>query len=216
MDRFAPTERITRGAVGCSFSSMPVTPFHFGPGLLLKAVLGRRMSFGTFVLVQCAIDVESVANILLDRWPVHDHLHTMVGALAVAAVVAVASRRPLTSLNEALRARGPDDLAGRYLSDGISALACRLNAHTKFTEALRPLSWSGAFSGAALGAITHVLLDGVIHLDMAPFGSWLATNPLLVDESFLWMHLGCAIVGVVTLLLWPWLSKLSPSGVASQ
>jgi hypothetical protein len=37
---------------------MPVTPFHLGPGLAAKAVLGRHMSLTVFGLGQVAMDLE--------------------------------------------------------------------------------------------------------------------------------------------------------------
>ena len=62
---------------------MPVTPFHFGPGVMLKAALPRRVSLTAFVAANVVIDAESVVNLLAGRWPVHAALHTLVGALAV-------------------------------------------------------------------------------------------------------------------------------------
>ncbi len=62
---------------------MPVTPFHFGPGLLLKAAFPRAVSFTAFAAANVLIDVESVANRLLHRYPVHTALHTFPGATVV-------------------------------------------------------------------------------------------------------------------------------------
>ena len=75
---------------------MPVTPFHVGPGVLLKAVAPRRVSLTAFAAANVAIDVESVANLLLGRYPVHATLHTFLAAtlvgLAVGAAVGWAGR----------------------------------------------------------------------------------------------------------------------------
>ena len=62
---------------------MPITPFHFGPGLLLKALAPRGISFTAFAAANVAIDVESVVNLLAGRYPVHALLHTFPAALAV-------------------------------------------------------------------------------------------------------------------------------------
>lgn len=62
---------------------VPITPFHFGPGLLLKAVAPRRVSFTAFAAANVAIDVESVVNLLAGRMPVHALLHTVPAAFAV-------------------------------------------------------------------------------------------------------------------------------------
>lgn len=69
---------------------MPVTPFHFGPGVLLKAAAPQRVSLTAFAAANVAIDVESVANILLGRFPVHATLHTFLAATAVGLAVGVA------------------------------------------------------------------------------------------------------------------------------
>ena len=69
---------------------MPVTPFHLGPGLLLKGLAPGRVSLSAFTLANVSIDAESVVNLLTGRWPVHATLHTLVGALAVGLLAGVA------------------------------------------------------------------------------------------------------------------------------
>ena len=76
---------------------MPVTPFHLGPGLLVKAVAPRHVSFTAFTVANVLIDLESVVNLLVGRQPVHAALHALPGALAVGVgagvAVAVVARR---------------------------------------------------------------------------------------------------------------------------
>lgn len=69
---------------------MPVTPFHFGPGLLLKAAAPGAISFAAFVAANVVIDVESLVNLVSGTHPVHATLHTFAGSLAVGALVGVA------------------------------------------------------------------------------------------------------------------------------
>src|SRR5688572_17263662 len=125
---------------------MPVTPFHFGPGVVLKAVGGDRFSFGAFALVQVAIDVESGFNMLTGRYPVHDHLHTMPGALIAAALVAVVARPGLPPVLRLLR-RMLERVEG-YPASLLPSAA--------------PAGWTPIVIGALLGGVTHVLLDAVI------------------------------------------------------
>jgi hypothetical protein len=113
---------------------MPVTPFHFGPGAVLKVVGGDWFSFGAFALVQVAIDVESGFNMLTGRYPA---VHLPSAA---------------------------------------------------------PAGWTPIVVGAVLGAVTHVLLDAVIHADARPFGEG---NPLYVPGSFVPMHVLCLAAGAV-------------------
>lgn len=78
---------------------MPFTPLHLGPGLLLKAAFGNRLSLRTFALVQVVIDVESLFNIARHHSPVHGPLHSFVGTFAVGVVTAA-------MVHLALRRRG--------------------------------------------------------------------------------------------------------------
>lgn len=107
---------------------MPVTPFHFGPGLLLKAAARGRLSLTAFVAANVVIDVESGVNLLAGRTPVHATLHTlgvaMLAGLAVGALVHVAGRR-LGARKASSWARGPALLGGwlggvtHVLLDGV-------------------------------------------------------------------------------------------------
>ncbi len=58
---------------------MPVTPFHFGPGLLLKST-GLALSMWAFMAANVMIDVESGWHLLHHHYPVHRFCHTAVGA----------------------------------------------------------------------------------------------------------------------------------------
>lgn len=71
---------------------MPVTPFHLGPAVIVKAACPRWFSLGVFAIVQAALDVESVGNIVAGRYPVHGGLHTLPGALLLSAAVIVPAR----------------------------------------------------------------------------------------------------------------------------
>jgi membrane-bound metal-dependent hydrolase YbcI (DUF457 family) len=62
---------------------MPVTPFHFGPGLLVKAVAPRHVSLTAFVGANVVVDLESGYFLLTGGWPVHRTLHTFVAATLV-------------------------------------------------------------------------------------------------------------------------------------
>ena len=63
---------------------MPFTPFHFGPGLALKGIIGRHMSFSAFVVANVAIDIEPLYYMLRNDPPLHRELHTAIGAMLLA------------------------------------------------------------------------------------------------------------------------------------
>jgi hypothetical protein len=153
---------------------MPVTPFHFGVGLLGKGVAPRSISLCAFVASQVVIDCESAYFLFVAReWPVHRVLHTFalatpVGGLVGLAVWAVARRI-------------------RWLSE-VAVL--------RNDCALRP-----AILGGLLGGLTHPLLDGIMHDDIRPFLPFTSANPLhlLIDLGPL--HVLCILFGVVGVAL---------------
>ena len=83
---------------------MPITPFHVGPALVVRALGPRWFSLGVFSLVQVAIDVESVVNVILGRYPIQATLHTVAAGVAalparawrLVAAAATLPRRALT------------------------------------------------------------------------------------------------------------------------
>lgn len=175
---------------------MPVTPFHLGPALVVKAVCPRWISLGVFAVVQVAIDVESVGNLLLGRYPVHAGWHTVPGALLVAAVVVVPARALLAPLY--LRLARALERAG--------------DVPAWVRDELASLSWPSALGGALVGALSHVGLDAIIHADVVPLWPWVPGNPLLVPGSFVATHVACVVAGVLGLALWAVLATRRPAG----
>ena len=57
---------------------MPATPFHFGPGLLVKAAAPRQFSMAAYSLAQVVIDIESGFHMLRGDSPVHRQAHTFL------------------------------------------------------------------------------------------------------------------------------------------
>ncbi len=152
----------------------------------MKAFLRDRFSLGVFALSQGVIDVESVVNILRGNWPVHAHLHTLPGALAVSAACALVGPSIVNPAYRWLAARG---------GDGVALPAW---AHGE----MRPVGWTASIVGALFGGLSHVALDGMMHPDMAPLAPWTAGNPLLLPHAFLAIHLACAVVGALGLAAW--------------
>ncbi|MCC6581625.1 MAG: hypothetical protein IT440_14430 [Phycisphaeraceae bacterium] len=66
---------------------MPMTPWHVGPGLACKAVLGRRMNLTVFIVAQGVMDVEVVAKLLMQRPHIHGWSHTYLGAALIGAAL---------------------------------------------------------------------------------------------------------------------------------
>ena len=154
---------------------MPITPFHFGPGVLFHAAAPRRVSFIAFVVANCITDVESIYNVLNGNFPVHRFLHTFVGA-AVAAAITIALF-----------------LFMRWLA--------RSHPLPDLFE-WQQLTPAPVIVGALLGSYSHVIFDGIMHADMRPLAPWSDANPFLHAVSLGTLHWACVILGIAGVLLW--------------
>lgn len=147
---------------------MPVTPFHWGPGLLLKAAAPRAMSLTAFAATQVAIDVESSYYLLQGAWPVHRTLHTFLwGSMAGLAVGVALS--------------GVGRVTGRERVLGFE----------------QELALGPAVVGGLLGGSSHALLDGIMHADIQPLEPFAAGNPLHGLIGLGALHLVCVAAGIV-------------------
>ncbi|MFQ5946541.1 MAG: hypothetical protein ACE5NC_09895 [Anaerolineae bacterium] len=165
---------------------MPVTPFHLGPALLTKAAGPKWFSLGVFTVIQIAIDLEPVGYVLAGDYPRHAALHTLAGSVLLAIAAIVPAKYGLSCLYERIRHRlATSDSPPRWL-----------------VAELNPISWKTAMTGGLLGAISHVILDAVIHLDVTPFAPLSYENPFFVPYSFVWVHVLCGISGGLGLLIW--------------
>jgi hypothetical protein len=155
---------------------VPFTPFHFGPGLLLKAAAPARFSLTSYAAAQVVIDLESGYYLLTQQAPVHRTLHTfLVGGAAgavVGATVGLVGRSLLRRL-----ARSPRPLVAAELAGSSTLL------------------------GGLAGGLAHALLDGMMHYDMHPFWPLSSANPLLGLLSLKALHLFCVVTAVLGLLL---------------
>lgn len=159
-------------------SEVPVTPFHFGPGLLGKGLAARWYSWTAFAASNVFIDCESLYYLWRGAWPVHRQLHTFLGAGLVGvatALLLIGIRALWPRLRTALAAKSPS----------VRAEATPL----------------GIVVGGMLGALTHPLLDGIMHSDIQPFQPWTASNPLHGVIGVAALHEGCLAAGLVGAIL---------------
>jgi hypothetical protein len=150
---------------------MPATPFHLGPGVLIKAAAPRQFSMAAYSLAQVVIDVESGYYLLRGEYPVHRQAHTfLLGGLIGLLCGLIVSRvggwwaRPRDVVPEALAA-----------------------------EFRMPLAVvSGIFGG-----IFHSVLNGIMYPDIRPFRPFTDANPLYGLVSIRTLYLFCTITGLV-------------------
>ena len=167
---------------------MPITPFHFGPGAVVKAAAPRHFSFTVFALSQALIDLEPIGFFLFTGDPVHPYLHTYLGATLVF-------------------------LASWWLGRPVGEWALRVwNAWLSPAQA----RWLGyeprvtvraAAAGAFVGAYSHVAIDSIMHGDMeplAPFSAasaWLHAIPV---ETLQWLCVLAGAIGISGLVWQRW------------
>jgi membrane-bound metal-dependent hydrolase YbcI (DUF457 family) len=154
---------------------VPITPFHFGPGILFSGAAPRRVSLIAFVAANCITDVESIYNVLTGNFPYHRFLHTFLGAGVVTALTVALF---LCTRQLARKFPLPNWFSWQQLT-------------------LLPVT-----AGAFLGSFSHVVLDGVMHADMRPFAPWSDANPFLHLVSLGVLHGSCVITAVLGGLLW--------------
>ena len=158
---------------------MPFTPFHMGPGLLIKAAAPRRVSLVAFGTVQLAIDLETLYYMTNGEAPLHRTLHTFLfGTLFSMAIGGLVFS--IGWLTHRLVAR-------RAISMSIGAALPLFEPET---------SAAGVFGGAIVGAVTHVILDGIMHGDAQPFAPFTDANPMVGLIRWDPLHLMCVVMGV--------------------
>lgn len=155
---------------------MPVTPFHFGPAALAKAITPRCFSFIVFGLTQVVIDTEPLYYMARGAWPIHRFFHTYLGATVVAVLAA---------------------FAGRPLCEGVLRLWNRRLSPTQrdWLGVASTISFAAAATGAFFGAYSHVLLDSIMHSDMRPLAPLSNGNSLLHVASIEHLYISCAGLG---------------------
>ncbi|MEZ6196659.1 MAG: hypothetical protein R3F20_13190 [Planctomycetota bacterium] len=158
---------------------MPFTPFHLGPGALLKAVGGRRFGFAMFAATQVAMDLEVAIRIAAGAPPWHGPSHSYPGALLIGGVTLIAGRPAWKVLARAWNRRADPRIP-------------RLVAELPFLPSL---------VGAALGVWSHVLIDGLLYPEIRPWYPRISRALGLGNFSFAEVYGGCLIAGILGLAL---------------
>jgi hypothetical protein len=155
---------------------MPFTPFHMGPGLAVKAGMGRRMSLMVFGFSQVAIDIEPLIRLIRGDAVVHGFTHTFVGATLIGAASVLLGRPVCQLLLDHWR---PPESAG----------------FESFVRGPAVISWPAAAWGAFIGTYSHVVLDAIMHADTRPLAPFSDANAFLGLLAAGAMHFWCAMSG---------------------
>lgn len=156
---------------------MPITPFHLGPGLAVKAVADDRFSLMVFGFSQVLIDFEPAVGLFRAADVLHGFSHTYVGATLLA-VVSIG--------------------VGRPLCEWLARLVNRCRHFPTFGAVPWPerIATPAAVTGAFVGTYSHVLIDGVMHHDMHALAPFSMRQPLLGLVSVWTLYLFCILCGV--------------------
>src|ERR1700693_4672173 len=150
---------------------MPATPFHLGPGLLVKAVAPRKFSMAAYSLSQVVIDIEAGYYMLHHATPVHREAHTFaVGGLIGLLCGLIVSR------------------VGAWVARPRDVVPEALAAEYRLPVAVL----SGIFGG-----VFHSVLDGIMHSDIRPFRPFTQAHPLYGLVSVQILYLFCIVTGVI-------------------
>lgn len=129
---------------------MPITPFHMGPGLLIKAVMQGYFSLIIFGWAQVLMDIQPVLAIMSGSGNIHGFTHTYTGAALIAIIAAISGKWVY-------------DWCLRFMEKDFSSYQKQLfHASGKLTSGI-------AISSALIGTVSHVLLDSIMHPDVEPF-----------------------------------------------
>ncbi len=153
---------------------MPFTPFHMGPGILVKAVLQGSFSLMVFGWAQIVMDIQPLFVLVTGDGHLHGFSHTYVGATLLAVFSA---------------------LSGKYLSE----IGLKISGIAKKGRSIT-IRWWVSFLSAFIGTYSHVVLDSIMHGDVEPFYPFSQVNGLLGLISVPQLHQLClysALVGAI-------------------
>jgi len=144
---------------------MPFTPFHMGPGILIKALLQGSFSLMVFGWAQIVMDLQPLFVLLTGEGHLHGFSHTYVGATLLGIF---------------------STLSGKYLSE----LGLKLIGVAKENSPIK-ITWWIAFGSALTGTYSHVVLDSIMHSDIEPFYPLSQANSILGFISVNELHQFC-------------------------
>lgn len=161
---------------------MPITPFHLLAAAPIKAIAPKYFSWSVFALTNIIIDLEPITLYLITLEPRHLFFHTIIGATLIAILCATFGKKwcevAIAIWNEEIKGK-PED---KWLT---------------FEE---KISKTSAWSGALIGAWSHLLLDSFMHFDIKPLSPFSEANILLGRISLGYLHALCILSGIFGLL----------------
>jgi hypothetical protein len=133
-------------------------------------------------LANVLIDLEPVTLFLLFGDPAHPWLHTLPGAIAVAAIAALLGRKPC-------------ELSLRWWNRQLS-----VGWQTRWLLVEPEITKTTAWVSALIGTLSHIALDSVMHLDVRALWPFIEGNRAQGIISLDLLHLLCLGAALVALI----------------
>ena len=165
---------------------MPITPFHIVAGVAAKSIRPRNFSWTVFALANVLIDTEAVYYFFTTGSPAHKYFHTWIGASIIAILCA--------TLGKYICEIGLKILNFVFLNENYFLKLKRFQFKTKINNIS---SWSGAF----IGAYSHIFLDSFVNLDMQPYFPFSEQNHLLGLISLNNLYLLCIALFIIGIFI---------------
>ena len=156
---------------------MPITPFHLGPGLLIKSILQGYFCLIIFAWAQILIDIQPILVILTGKGQLHGFSHTYIGATLIAIIAAYTGKWIYHWLV-------------CFIENDFTIYQKKLfNVSEKLTTII-------CISSAFIGTFSHVLLDSIMHSDIQPFYPLGIENQVLLIMTVETLHKFCIYTGL--------------------
>lgn len=147
---------------------MPFTPLHMGPALAIKTVMRQHLSIMVFGWSQIVIDIQPLIVMITGKGHLHGFSHTMIGATLIGVFCG---------------------LTGKHLGE----VGLRILRESEYL----PITWRVSFISAFIGTYSHVAIDSIMHLDLAPFAPFSQNSPLYHLISIETLHILCLLTAII-------------------
>jgi hypothetical protein len=147
---------------------MPFTPFHMGPGIVVKTALQSSFSLMVFGWSQVAIDIQPLVVLLTGKGELHGFSHTFLGATLIGLFCS---------------------LTGKHLGE-FGLLVIR---EPKYL----PISCNVSLASAFIGTYSHIVIDSIMHSDVFPLSPFSTSSPLHGIINIEALHVWCMVSAVI-------------------
>jgi hypothetical protein len=154
---------------------MPFTPFHIAAGASVKAIVPKHFSWSVFTLTNILIDCEPLYYHFTEGMLSHKFFHSIIGA-SIVTVVCATLGKPLCEYGLKLWNNSLAQEDKRWLGSGIK------------------ISHLSAWTGAVIGAYSHLILDSIMHLDIKPLAPFTDENQLLEIMEIFELYILCLLL----------------------